>query len=64
MAPFPEVVQLGMVVVVTGVPEPVVQTGVPGAGGPVVPDLIVKEPVKVPVLDVARMAILVQLIGM
>ena len=55
VAPFPEVVQLGMVVVVVGVPEPVVHTGVPGAGGPVVPDFTVKAPVKVPVLVVARM---------
>jgi hypothetical protein len=52
-----------MVVVVAGVPLPVVHTGVPAAGGPVVPDLIVNDPVKVPAGVALRMAILVQLIG-
>jgi hypothetical protein len=63
VAPSPEVVQLGMVVVVAGVPLPVVHTGVPAAGGPVVPDLTVNEPVKVPAGVALRMAIRVQLIG-
>ena len=63
VAPSPEVVQLGMVVVVAGVPLPVVHIGVPAAGGPVVPDLTVNDPVKVPVAVALRMAIFVQLIG-
>jgi hypothetical protein len=53
-----------MVVVVTGMPLPVVHTGVPAAPGPVVPDLIVNDPVKVPVAVTLRILTLVQLIGM
>ena len=64
VAPLPEVVQLGIVVVVVGVPLPVVHTGVPAAGGPVVPDFTVNDPVKVPAFDVARTLMCVQLIGM
>ena len=64
VAPSPEVVQLGIVVVVTGLPLPVVHTGVPAADGPVVPDLIVNDPVKVPVVVTLRILTLVQLIGM
>ena len=64
VAPSPEVVQLGMAMVVTGMPLPVVHTGVPAAPGPVVPDLIVNDPVKVPVAVTFRILTLVQLIGM
>ena len=64
VAPSPEVVQLGIVVVVTGVPLPVVHTGVPAAPGPVVPVLIVNDPVKVPVAVTLRILTRVQLIGM
>ena len=63
VAPFPEVVQLAMLVVVTGVPLPVVHAGVPAAPGPVVPVLIVNDPVKVPVAVTLRILMLVQLIG-
>ena len=52
-------------VVVTGDPEPLVHTG--GelvAGGPVVPDLIVKDPENIPVEVVVTMATGVQLTGM
>ena len=55
---------MGMVVVVTGVPLPVVHAGVPAAPGPVVPDLIVNDPVKVPVAVTLRILTRVQLIGM
>src|ERR1700681_3026537 len=53
-----------MVVVVTGMPLPVVHTGVPAAAGPVVPDLLVNDPVKDPVAVTLRILTLVQLIGM
>jgi hypothetical protein len=65
VAPLPEVVQPGTVVVVTGLPEPLVHTGAElVAGGPVVPDLIVNEPENVPVDVVETMATGVQLTGM